>query len=349
MWSRGLHGACTQHRHPTPKIVLGALLAVLMSGTSVAQQSQQCAFLNDNDQVEYVASVERAPAKYRSKVVCSTGQKVLYEGQAVSIARPEEVELDGAVRRASFSTPLGRMNVRWSRTAEKCFGKSPSRAVSEAASAVNRALKSASFSIDMRAAQKEWSLVFIDQQGASQQFPRGLIAGRHPGFMVPPSSIYLITDFIVPDCSGSSVADATLTQVLLHEMGHVLEFGMLGDTRLNNDRKRAEGFASWFEQYSSDYASIIPRGSVTAYYQSLAEEGLRNPSRSFSGTPYDYAVSALEFRAVVNRKGVSGLMALYERMKAKNMSFSEAIQQELRWDDRALAREMRQALGRGER
>jgi hypothetical protein len=316
---------------------------------SEAVYAEQCAYLNDNGQVEYVASADSAPSKYRSKVVCSTNQKAIYQGETVSIARPEEIELDGAVRKASFSSQLGRMNVRWSRNDEKCFGKSPSRAVSEAATAVNRALKSANFSIDMRAAQKEWSLVFIDQRGAAQQFPRGLVAGRHPGFMIPPSSIYLITDFIVPECSGSTVADATLTQVLLHEMGHVLEFGMLGDSPLNNDRKRAEGFASWFEQYSADYASIIPRGSVTAYYQSLAQEGLRNPSRSFSGSAYDYAVSALEFRAVVNRKGISGLMSLYQTMKAKNIPFSEAIRQELRWDEYTLQKEMRIALEKGAR
>jgi hypothetical protein len=130
-------------------------------------------------------------------------------------------------------------------------------------------------------------------------------------------------------------------------MGHVLEFGMLGDSPLNNDRKRAEGFASWFEQYSSEYSSIIPRGSVTSYYDALAQEGLRNQSSSFSGSPYDYAVSALEFRAVVNRKGISGLMSLYESMKAKNIPFSEAIRQDFRWDDRALQREMGAVLGKG--
>jgi len=42
-------------------------------------------------------------------------------------------------------------------------------------------------------------------------------------------------------------------------------------------------------------------------------------------------------------------MNLYESMKAKNMPFSEAIRQELRWDDRALQREMGAVLGKGTR
>jgi hypothetical protein len=218
--------------------------------------------------------------------------------------------------------------------------------VADAAAAVNRALKSARFASEVKYNRQQWSLIFTDRATAIREFPAAITLGGHPGFMIPPSQIYIIADFISPDCSRNGVADTVLTQVLLHEMGHVVEHVLLGGVVTDGDRQRAEGFASWFEQYSADFASNIPSGSVKAFYRGLANQGLSAPSSTFTGTPQDYAVAALAFQAIVERKGVQGLMKVYAGMREGRLPMTTAVEQQLGWDTKTFEREARLAATR---
>jgi hypothetical protein len=224
------------------------------------------------------------------------------------------------------------MHVRWSRTIERCFVTSPSRAVGEAAAGVNRALKNGRFDPSLQHARRDWSLAFTDKATAVSQFPIALTTGGHPGFMIPPSQIYIITDFITPDCSGAKVADAVLAQVLLHEMGHVVEYLLMGERADRPDRQRSEGFAAWFEQYSADYTSGIPHGQVAHYYSELARRALTRGSHGFSGSAEDYAYAALQFQAIVERRGVVALMQVYAQIRDAGLSFDDAVQRALGWN-----------------
>jgi len=314
--------------------------ALLVASHALADDG--CMYLNDRGEVKSVYSRNSAPAQYRSRVVCA-GDK------PQELAKPDEVKLQGPVGRASLSTELGPIEVRWPRSIEECFGRSPARAASDAAAAVNRALKSARFSSSVRYERHEWTIVFTDKAAAVREFPASLSIGGHPGFMVPPAQIYLIADYISPDCAKGGVADAMLTQVLLHDMGHAVEFVLLGEQQMSADRQRAEGFASWFEQYASDFASVIPAGSVRGLYRTLALQGLEAQSGSagfFSGTAQDYAVASLPFSAIVERRGISGLMDVYEAMKSKRLSFDDAVESELNWNRATLERESKSLLSR---
>ena len=309
------------------------LLSVCVFGLGLnsAYGDLPCAYLNDAGEVEQVASVERTPPRFRSRVVCA--------GEDSSIPSPEDVELDGTVRTASFVTDLGPIDVKWPLSVERCFGRSPARAVDDAAATVNKALASARFPPEVKNGSRRWTLAFTDRAAAIKQFPAALTIGGHPGFMLPPNQIYLIADFISPTCDRTGVADAVLTQVLLHEMGHVIEFLILGN-EFGLDRPRAEGFASWFEQYSADFSRAIPKNSVRAYYRKLAAEALKTLPAPFDGTPYDYARAALKFDAIVNKRGVSGLMGLYDVMKSDHVSFDQAAEKNLKWSPKFLEREM---------
>lgn len=291
--------------------------------------------------IRQVPRLEDVPREYREKAKCGGGS------EDAPIADPKEVELTGAVRSSSFSTDLGRMDVRWQRKTEECFSKSPERAVADAARAANRAVKSARFSAEAKHAKADWQVVFTDKQSAFAQFPSAIAAGGHPGFMVPPSQIYIISDFVSGGCSGGPVADTALEQVLLHEIGHAIEHILLDGSKVPPDRARSEGFASWFEQYSAEYARDIPDGEVVAYYNGLAKEGMNGEAGAvpFDGSAQAYAVSALRFRAIVDRKGVSGLMRVYQVMAEKGISFDSAIKEVFHWNEGAMQREMVRVLG----
>ena len=320
----------------TASMTVFAIVAVgavqLLGGNASAQS--QCVYADEQGNILSAPSIKEVPSRFRSKAACK-------DSQPLSIPKADEVDLRGGVRSSSFGTPLGTMDVRWPRQVERCFGKSPSRAISEAASAVNRALRNGRFDEKMKYARRDWSLVLIDRASAVSQFPMQLSLGGHPGFMVPPNQIYIVVDFISPNCQPSGDVDALLTQVLLHEMGHVLEFSLLGESGFAADRKRAEGFAAWFEGYSSKFSSAIPRGRVQETYRTMVQSQSGVGSQQFSGSGQDYAIASLEFEAIVARKGVSGLMEVYETMSTSRCSFYDALYKKFGWDQEDLQREVK--------
>ena len=328
---RSGHKGC-QHT----RLLITAALALVVCVVP-AQAEPSCIYTEKNGALKQVKSMRDVPRSFRAGAVCQdlTGKQ---------IAAPQDVKLEGGARTAELLTELGRLNVRWPRKIEECFGKSPARAVSEAAAAANKAIKNARFSPEVRQGRRDWSLVFTDKATALAQFPAELSLGRHPGFMLPPSQIYIIADYVNPDCAAGLLADETLAQVLLHEIGHVIEFLLLGSEQLPNDPRRSEGFATWFEQYSADFMQGMPKGKVTKFYTALAKDGFVGRAAPFTGSSQDYAVAALQFRAIVNRKGISGLMQLYKVMRESRISFSAALERELRWNQVTLEREMQELL-----
>jgi hypothetical protein len=308
------------------------LLCLLLGLTTNVLAEAPCAYLTDEGQVEQAESLDKVPRRYQARAVCTDS--------SASIPKPDEVDISGVMKTASFVTDLGPIDVRWPLATEKCFGRSPARAVADAAATVNRALASAPFPPEVKNRSRRWTLAFTDQADAEQQFPAAITIGGHPGFMIPPNQIYLVVDFISPDCRGDAVGDALVAQVLLHEMGHVIEFLMLGD-EFGLDRQRAEGFASWFEQYSSEYSRVIPRGSVKNYYRKLAAEAMKTFPTAFEGSPFDYARAALVFDAIVAKRGVAGLMGVYRVMKSEQSPFLQAVEKHLHWNKKTLESEMK--------
>lgn len=312
-------------------------VALLCGTLRCAWSLPSCRYVDRNNAAHLVDSVQEAPIQYRERVEC--------EGDAgKALVAPEEVKMRGAVGKTVLRTEMGSFEVRWPRSIEQCFGKSPARATAEAAAALNRALKSAWFADSVKYSRPDWSLVFTDHATALREFPLAISRGGHPGFMVPPASIYLIADVISPGCAKGGVADGALIQVLLHEMGHAVEHLLLGSAEVDADRARAEGFASWFEEYASQFSQLIPAGSVWEGQRQLAIKAGIKAAQSFKGTAEDYAVASLPFRAIVNRRGVQGLMQVYARLRGQRGSLHDAAKDALGWNSATLEREVHAQL-----
>jgi hypothetical protein len=219
----------------------------------------------------------------------------------------------------------------------------------DAAAAASRALRGSSFDPIVQSLRLEWQVVFMDENLPEAQIPTYLKENCHPAWMTPPSQIYVVADRVVAGCGGqrksSAVADATLAQILIHEIGHAVEFQLLGKTAMI-DKMRAEGFASWFESYASDFSAVVASGSVKRNYFELAREARKiNPTRfDFGGGPGDYARASLYFHAVSNRRGIRGIMELYRAMRTQQLSFLDAIKSTTSWNDARLEQELRTLL-----
>jgi len=277
-------------------------------------------------------------------------QRTPYSGE-VNLAAPDQITLKGNIRREEISTPLGTVDLRWPRTAEVYFGRTPVKAMADAARTVSQAIRTSAFPSEIQRLNTNWNVVFMDEKLPQTQIPAHLINNCHPGWMTPPANIYIVAQRVAGGCgqqprNKSSVADSDLASVLVHEMGHAVEFHLL-QGMFAQDRMRAEGFASWFQVYAANYSSVIDRGAQRRDMFSRAKYSIRqNPSgfssgaSLFAGDSLDYARASMYFFAVVDRRGLGGLMEVYQAIAKDKLTFFAAVQKEIGWNSEQLEKEV---------
>lgn len=281
------------------------------------------------------------------RIRVTTGGTAATQTQHGFLAAPTEIDLEGTTRKENISSPLGRIELRWPRSVELLFGRTPLRAMQDAASAASRALKTSGFPKEVQNLSLDWNVVFMDERLPVAQIPSYLVNNCHPAWMTPPSNIYVVAQRVAGGCGGQKaeavVADAALAHILIHEIGHAVEFQLL-QGRFAEDRMRAEGFASWFESFGSDFSAVIRKGSVKAMYLQLAQQSFANErggAFQFQGGANDYARASLYFHAVADRRGVRGISEVYQLMRTEGLSLEAAIKKRLGWTDERLAKELR--------
>ena len=253
--------------------------------------------------------------------------------QGPQMAAPSEIDLAGSIRRAEINSALGPIELRWPRSVEKLFGRTPERAMAEAALAVSKALKQSNFPPQLQKLRLSWQVVFMDGEPPAHQVPQELVRSCHPGWMTPPANIYVVAQRVVGRCQGRStgslVADADLTQLLVHEIGHAVEYYLL-QGRGQREPMRAEGFASWFEAYASDFSVLIPKGSVERRHRETASDAMRSKPGAwqFQYSGEDYARASMYFHGIVERYGLPGLLRVYDRLRLQNGAFLPSVERE---------------------
>lgn len=318
-------------------VLFGA--ALLAPGGALAKDEEVCIYQDRDRTIKQVNSRSAVPPEFREAARCFAAKK-----NSGYLADPGDIKLTGTVRKEEMVSSIGRISLRWPRKVETLFGRTPQRAMADAATTTSRALKASGFPPTLRILNQEWSVVFLDEDMPEAQIPRSLISNCHPAWMTPPANIYVVAQRAAAGCGGGKVtsqaADAELTHILLHEIGHAVEHELLKNNH-SYDRLRGEGFASWFEQYASDYSSIIKRGAMREYYFRLAKQAIaENPVFTFSGSAYDYARASLFFHAIVERRGVRGLMQVYEIMAKDRIPFFTAVEKATGWDQKRLGQEV---------
>ena len=330
------------------KIAGWAAAAALIAGQCPAASAagkQTCSYVTERNEVVQTSSPEGVPAKYKGKMRCMSA---LPDGY---MASPDDVTLKGAVREENMVTAVGPVKLRWPRKVELLFGRTPQRGMADAAQTVSRALKQGGFSPAVQSLNLNWNVVFMDAEVPTAQIPSYLISSCHPGWMTPPADIYIVAQRVAGGCGGGkagpqAVADAQLAAVLIHEMGHAVEFHLLNGAG-GFDRMRAEGFASWFEQYASNFSSVIPHGQLRRAHAQAAREAIRRGPLEFEfrGTAEDYSRASMYFTAVVDRRGIIGLMDVYRTIAQENLTLIQAIRRRLGWSEKQLAKEVEKAAG----
>ncbi len=300
------------------KAFLLILLTFLFS--SPAFSEKECFLISKKGEVKKVKSTYKGAGVVR----CFKKKELL--------SSPSKVVIKGNIRKEHFSTSLGKVFLRWDRASEKYFRRTPYRAVVDSAKAVSIALRSKGFSSFFRNKTINWDIVFFSEKSRPQGIPLSLLESCHPGWMTPPANIYIASAIIAKGCNtgGSNVpkkvAEERLTRVIIHEMGHVVEYYLLEGKNFN--RAQSEGFATWFESYVAGFTPALSKEKIIRELVSLA--GI--PSKGgFSGTIVDYAKASIPFLVIEKEKGIYGIKKVYKRMRESSISLEEAVKEAFYW------------------
>ncbi len=325
-------------------LIIIILTIILTSGINLVAQ-EMCVYIDKSGAFKQVNSREKVPAAFRKSAKC------FKQSQKNHLAKPDEIELKGNVREIDMSSSIGRMELKWPRKVETLFGRTPQRALADAARSVSRAIKSAGFPSKLRTMNLDWKVIFLDAELPSKQIPSYLVSNCHPAWMTPPANIYVVAQRVVAGCSGQNVKkgrvnDAQLAEVLLHEIGHAVENQLIGGS-MGGDKKRSEGFATWFESFSSDFSTVIKDGSVKKEHFDLARTSFRHSPTSFyfQGSAYDYARASMYFHSVYSKRKVYGIVDLYDLLKEKRLPIREAVKETMKWTDKRLNEQIGKLLG----
>lgn len=297
-----------------------------------ADQPEVCLYRTESGRTVQVSSLKKIPERYRKSATCLSQDGDPY------LAKPQDIVLEGTARREEVLSPVGKIELRWPRKIESLFGRTPERALADAAQTVSRVLKRGAFPTPIQNLKLNWQVIYLDENLPETQIPHHLVSNCHPGWMTPPANIYIVAQRAAAGCGNSarsitSVADSQLAQVLIHEMGHAVEFALLQNHFANN-RMRAEGFATWFEHFASDYSSIIRKGSAQQSAFELAKKALEVSPNSFefTGSAADYARASLFFHAIVERRNLQSLIKVYDTIISDGLDFYPAVEKSLNWN-----------------
>lgn len=318
-------------------LLLALFLEAVFNIQVAISSPERCVYLTRDGELKSAEDLLAVPNIYRAKANCGAKDSVFSR-----IDPPQRLALGANVQQESFSSELGRFNVRWPRSIVGCFSASPGQGVHRAAKVVGKALREGRFLEALGGggggdgSSREWEITFTTERVALNEFPREIVLGQHPGFMVPPNRMYLIADNINTGCVGGvggvsggrlepKVVDIVLKGVLLHEFGHIVEYLLLGGRLIDEDRARAEGFAVWFEGYVANFVSDSEGGrELRGYNRYLGSRFGASSEGKFSQDARGYVSAGMRFSRLVEGGGVGGLLRVYRLMREEGMGFDRA-------------------------
>ena len=323
-------------------LLAGAILLTGQVALSEQDQPEVCIYTNASGSIVQTNSRKEVPSQFRTAAKCFAPKT------AQTMAAPAEVKLEGSARREDIASALGPIQLRWARSVEGMFGRTPQRAMREASQAISRVLRQSGVPSEFSNLRLEWDVVFMDEEVPDKQIPLQLVTNCHPAWMIPTANVYVVAQRVLAGCNGaqarqSRIGDEQLIDVLLHEMGHAVEFQLLGQ-RQNSEQAMAEGFATWFAEYASRYSDVARGSGIYSIYKQAARQRLAQSGASFDGSMSAYALAAAPYHAITARRGLGGVMQVYTVMRTEGLPFEAAVDRALGWNAKKLAGEIQSYL-----
>lgn len=249
---------------------------------------------------------------------------------------------EGSIKELSLETSLGLVQVLTQDGVERLYsGPGRDNAVLEAVSKAHEAMQKVGFPARVIEHAFPWRMVLL------RDIPRPLSnrmlssSRCHAAWMGPPATIVVAVNRLTPRCygqmrggsshSGYSQRDA-FVGILLHEIGHAIEFRLMGKAFGRRQRWHSEGFAQWFEQKVREVLLDDPK--LFELKRAEAKDVFNSAWRPelFHGSRDDYLQSFALVASIAEFYGLQSLLSVYETMDLNTCSFSEAVSKRFGWD-----------------
>ena len=232
-------------------------------------------------------------------------------------------------RKTVVSTALGDVVLKLPLGFESTVGFSLFRAIQTSWSAAARVLAAANFPPEFSRGY-DWNLIVHDGKPLSPSGSRMSASYCHTALMGPPSDIVVNGYRLLHPCDQSLPPEQALLTSLVHEIGHAIEFRLLGSAFSRRQRWHGEGFATWFEMRGRKLLGVYPQ-SANHELAYRIRESLRKEWKPyfFQGSPDDYLRSYALISDLVDLHSTEKLFASYKRMSRDNCLFEEAVEREL--------------------
>ena len=249
-------------------------------------------------------------------------------------------------RRQRVRGPLGAMTFFSPRTLQRHIDRDPRAIVVGAFGRAQRILQSNDFPTFLRGTKYDWQLFF---ESSKQHRGAGHLSSQrcHAAWMGPPANIFIAADRLASNCGTADRPPhkiaSELHSVMVHEIGHAIEFQLMGKGFGRRQRWHSEGFASWFETLSDGKSTPNSRQEMYRAAQRSFSEDWRPVL--FKGAKTDYARSFAMIATVAERTSILTLLKVYQEMDDTNCRFDQAVERVVGWDLARWTRETMAFLG----
>jgi len=271
-------------------------------------------------------------AKADSDAVPTSGYSVQEFARALQLNSElsRSPQLSGS-RKDYIDTDLGPVLLRQPAGFEATLKVRPIQLVRQAWNAASQFLDTVAFPSTVRAASYGWNIVVVSSPGLRVEGSKVSSEYCHTALMGPPADVLIDGYRLFHPCNVTDSMpspEQRLLRSLTHEVGHGLEYKLLGSGFSRRQRWHSEGFASWFESEAANFLPGAKAGSLRREMLRKARTAFRRDWRPyfFSGSPEDYSHSFALVDFLVQRGGPEGLLRVYETMSKENCAFAEAVE-----------------------
>jgi hypothetical protein len=311
--------------------------SLLPSASAQQHLSEQCIYRDHRGVITVTNRRESIPDNLRAQASChSRTVETSRSSPTVALDNNKTQDLIKLSKRATFNSPLGVVELQWDEST--FFEQSAQSSVISAWRAATKTLSQKHFPLLTRFSNYNWK-VFILSGKSEQLHNLKALGGCHPGWMTPPATIFIASTSLATRCGTHhftpSQAQDELTRVLLHELGHAVEFQLLGRPG-TNDRFHSEGFAELFSTLALELYDPLKGKAIKLSLLREAQAIFRSswsPKQDFKGSAEDYRRVFGMMSALIELKGLRRLIDIYEELKASRAPFLEVVRTHVGWSE----------------
>jgi hypothetical protein len=332
------------------RIIRIALVLALLVYPASALSEQSCSYISEDGVIVAVNSIDKVPEQLKLFASCRVvkkGQSSKKDGVKTSSSkekrskkiisneepkppasnqsstskkrspRADKVKLNKLERKRIIKTSLGKVNLRWEASVEKYIDRQPVKDITNSMRAAARVLGQPAFPSTLKNLNYDWRIVIMGEVPEEVDITVNGQGRCHPGWIRRGSDVYISLERIATNCGKKEKTEEEtirdFRETIVHEIGHAIEYKILGRNYRHSERWHREGFAMWFESRAANF--LTGKGKNRSKIHSHAKkywDNNWNPN-DFKGSYQDYTRGYAMIAALADKLSVHKLQNSFKK------------------------------------